>query len=397
MNRKLVITRYQDGIAAVLFADGKPVEIHFEREENRSILGNIYVGKVTNIVKNIQAAFIEIENRVACYYSIGDNPHPIYVSHKNTERLAVGDELLVQVSRESVKTKSPTVTSNLSLTGRYLVLTTGKKEIGVSSKLSAETRRRLLSETADILDEGFGWILRTNAAEASSDELKAEADELTGRCQKLLKIAPHRPCRSCLYQNPAQWLIHIRDLYNAEYEQILTDDADLYAQLDAYLREYLPAKQELLKLYQDRLLPLSKLYPVESAFDEALRERIWLKSGAYLVIQRTEALTVIDVNTGKCERGKAEDTFLRINLEAAGEIARQLRLRNLSGIIVVDFINMTSKTQQNIVLETLDEILKKDPVKACVVDITKLGLVEITRKRVQKSLAEKMEKTGNTA
>lgn len=393
MNCKLIVTHYKNGIVAALFDGRKPVELLLEENGSRALLGNIYIGKVTNIAGNIDAAFVEIEDGINCYYSLKENPDPVFVTKKTTGRLCVGDELLVQVAREGVKTKAPTVTSNLSLSGRLLVLTTGQKRIAVSTKLSNKKREALM-EMAEVLEDArFGWIVRTNAADAEQEELFAEAKHLKDTYEKLLKNAPHRPARSCLFRNPAPWLLRIRDIYDTEYEQILTDDETLYRHLFEFLADVVPSALSKLSLYRDRLLPLSKLYPVEAAFEEVARERIWLKSGAYLVIQGTEALTVIDVNTGKCERGKSGETFYLINLEAAHEIARQLRLRNLSGIIVIDFINMTSEKQKTDLLRALDDDLRKDPVKACVVDMTKLGLVEVTRKRLQKTLTEKAQKS----
>lgn len=389
MKRNLIVTNYKNGVAVALFSDLRPVELVFEERESRSLLGNIYVGKVSNIVKNIDAAFVEIEDRVACYYSMRENTRPVYVSKKKSDRLCVGDEILVQVSREGVKTKAPTVTANLSLSGKYLVLTVGKCRISASAKLDVSKRTELLKIAEAFADERFGWIVRTNAADAGREELIREAENLSACYERLVGIAPHRPCRSCLYRNPAPWLLRIRDIYDSEYERILTDDRELYEQLSGYLADAMPSHLPRLALYQDRLLPLAKLYALDRAFEEASRERVWLKSGAYLVIQATEALTAIDVNTGKCERGKAEDTFFRINLEAAHEIARQLRLRNLSGIILIDFINMELEEQRQSLMRALDDDLAQDPVKACVVDMTKLGLVEVTRKRVQKSLAER--------
>ncbi len=390
MDRKLIVTRYKNGIAVILFRNGKAAQILFEREE-ASLLGNIYIGKVVNVVKNIRAAFVEIEDRVPCYFSLDDNPDPLYVSAKQSSSLVSGDEILVQVSREGVKTKSPTLTSNLSFAGKYLVLTTAKRKITVSSKILPERKAQLLALAKRFADGRFGWIFRTNAAEAEEEEIAAEAGRLLAGCEHILAVAAHRPCRSCLYRNPPQWLTCIRDIYDTEYDEIITEEDALYEQIKSYLAEYAPACVPKLRLYQDRLLPLSRLYPVETAFEDATKERIWLKSGAYLVIQPTEALTAIDVNTGKYERSKATDAFLNVNLEAAREIARQIRLRNLSGMILIDFINMPSAEQNDALLLALDAELRKDPVKACVVDMTKLGLVEVTRKRVQKSLSEKLK------
>lgn len=391
MSGKLVITEYRGGIAAALFKDDRAVELSWEERAKESLLGNIYVGKVAKIVKNIQAAFVEIEGRVPCYYSLENNPQPAFASRQSPKGLCAGDELLVQVSREGVKTKAPTVTSALSLSGKYLVLTWGDERIGVSSKLSEEQRRLLSEFMEQYRGEGFGWIVRTNAGSAAQEEIAREAAQLQARFREVLDKAPHSPCRTCLYRSPSGWTAHLKNSYSTQYDQILMDDEELFREAAAYLAEHQPEDLDKLTLYKDRLLPLGKLYPVERAFEGALRERVWLRSGAYLVIQPTEALVSIDVNTGKCEAGKRpQETFLKINLEAAREIARQLRLRNLSGMILIDFINLRSEEDRRTLFQSLDAWLKEDPVKACAVDMTALGLVEVTRKRVQKSLAEQL-------
>lgn len=395
--RKLVIARYKDGIATALFADKRAVELSFERSEDTSLVGNIYIGKTGNVVQNIRAAFVEIEGGVPCYFSLDDNPQPIFTSRAPHApgRLVQGDEFLVQVTRDSAKGKAPTVTSELSLSGKYLVVTTHRLQIGTSSKLPASLREELAARVGAFADPGYGWIVRTNAAGADIEELRKEAGELAARMSALLKTAEHFKARSCLYRNPPSWLSSLKNLYDSAYDEIVTDEEALF---DA-IRETLGDRPDKkLTLYQDRLLPLAALYSLQSAFEEALRPHVWLKSGAYLVIEATEALISIDVNTGKCEHGKnAEDTFLKINLEAAGEIARQLRLRNLSGMILIDFINMKSKEDQKLLMRRLDAFLREDPVKACVVDMTALGLVEVTRKRMQRPLAEKMGNAGKPA
>lgn len=391
MKDKLIITRFRDGIATALYHDGRAVELSFERETEAPLLGNIYIGKVKNVVRNIQAAFVEVEGGIPCYLPLSEKVQPYYTNKTNCAHLAVGDELLVQIAREGVKTKAPTLTMNISFPGKYLVLTSGKTQTGVSTKIAKRERERLQGLAGTLPKGAFGWIIRTNAAEASEEEICREARVLAERFDNVCRTAKYRTCRSCLYRSTAAWLTHLKDIRQAECGEILTDDRKLYGELQEYLAENLPEDAGKLSFYEDRLLPLYKLYSLESAFDEALRERVWLKSGAYLVIQPTEALTAIDVNTGKCERGKkASDTFLKINLEAAGEAARQIRLRNLSGIILIDFINMDSKEDEQRLLTALDAELRKDPVKAYAVDITPLGLAEVTRKRVQKPLAEKM-------
>lgn len=394
MKNKLIITRLWDGIATALYLDGRAAELSFDRETETPLPGNIYIGKVKNVVKNIQAAFVEIEDGISCYLPLSEKAEPYFTNKTNSPRLVAGDELLVQIAREGVKTKAPTVTANISFPGKYLVLTSGKTQTGISAKLAKAERERLQQIAGRLPEGNFGWILRTNAAEAEEEEILREAETLAKRFEDICRTARYRTCKSCLYRSPAAWLAHLKDIRQTECEEILTDDQGLYDRLQAYLAENLPADAEKLSFYEDRLLPLYKLYSLEGAFEEALRERVWLKSGAYLVIQPTEALTAIDVNTGKCERGKkASETFRKINLEAARQAARQIRLRNLSGIILIDFINMDSKEEEQRLLAALDAELQKDPVKAYAVDITPLGLAEVTRKRVQKPLAEKMRQS----
>lgn len=393
MKGKVIITDYKEGIVTALYRDGKPVELSYEGQEQKIEVGNIYIGKVVNVVKNIQAAFVEIEDRTPCYYSVEGDGRPVFTRKGNSKNLAAGDELVVQVSREAVKSKAPSVTSAFSFSGKYLVLTHGKKGVGFSSKLNADARENTMSVMKEFESSQYGWIVRTNAANAGDKEIRTEADRLLQKYEALMAEAHHRPCRTCLYRTPPEYLTQIKNYYAEDYDEIITDRPELYKAIEAYLSEYQPEDLKKLRLYADRLLPLAKLYSLETAFDDALRERVWLKSGAYLVIQPTEALTVIDVNTGKYEgRKNLQETFLKINLEAAKETARQLRLRNISGIIIVDFVNMNLQENRALVMKTLADELKKDPKKTVVVDMTPLGLVEITRKREYKPLMEKCSK-----
>lgn len=388
MDRKLIITNYKNGILTLLCHDGKAVELFYDEKEHTSLVGNIYVGKVVNVVKNIQAAFIEIENGLPCYYGMSGTHFPIYTQKGNSPKLVAGDELLVQISKEAVKTKAPSVTTEISLSGKFLVLTAGKTQISLSTKISGQRRNQLKELMKPYHNAVYGWIIRTNAECAENEEILREADKLSREFERMTDIARHRPARTCLYRNPSLWLSHLKDVYQSDYDEILTDNVSLYDELDHYLEQQGYSKEGL-RLYQDRLLPLAKQYNLEGVVEEALRERIWLKSGAYLVIQQTEALVAIDVNTGKCDQGKdIQKTFLKINLEAAKEIARQIRLRNLSGMILIDFINMDEVKMNQLLMDQLSEFLHHDPVKCCVVDMTALGLVEVTRKRIRKSVGE---------
>lgn len=356
-----------------------------------SILGNIYVGKVKNIAANISAAFIEIANGQLCYYALNDNDAPIFTTPKKKNTLVAGDELLVQVSREAVKTKAPTVTANLNFAGKYLVLTSGKHHLGLSSKLSPEDKQRLRTIAEPFLGKDFGIIVRTNAAEASEDELRAELGELTEAYRHTVETGRNRACFSLVYKEPSAYAARLRGLRADSFNKIVTDRADIYRELKAYLTDRQPADLPKLYFYEETAPSLDSVYGLSKAFEEAGKERVWLKSGGYLVIQPTEALTVVDINTGKYTgKKKKDDTFLKINLEAARELARQLRLRNLSGIIVADFIDMDREEDKQTLMAVLASKLKKDPVRTSLVDMTPLGLVEITRKKVQKTLAEQV-------
>ncbi|MDE7212720.1 MAG: ribonuclease E/G, partial [Lachnospiraceae bacterium] len=249
------------------------------------------------------------------------------------------------------------------------------------------------------MDGTCGFIVRTNAAQAKEEELAAELLSLKKRYERLLSCGIHRTRFSVLEGALPAYLCGLRDQYSGLLEQIITDEPPLYEQMHAYLTEYQPEDVGKLHLYKDEL-PLKVLYSFEHRLREALQKKVWLKSGASLVIEPTEALTVIDVNTGKAVKGrdKTEKHFLKINLEAAREIAYQIRLRNLSGIILVDFIDMQEEGADAVLMQTLKEYLAQDPVKTTLVDMTPLHLVEITRKKVRRPLheegLERMEESG---
>lgn len=396
MDNTRIITYVKDGVLAdALYEDSRLTEISLLPAGQSSILGNIYTGKVKNIVRNIQAAFVEIEGGRICYLPLEEVKHPIYTRPKRQERLAEGDEILVQVSREAVKTKAPSVTTNLGLTGKYLVLTTGNRVIGYSSKLKPEEKTRLKALVESWEIPPVGLIVRTNAGQAEPDELKKEYDRLCRKYGFLTQEAVHRTAYSCVMRSRPSYLTSILGSRSESLKEIVTDHAALYGQIREFLAEEMPQDLEKLRLYEDRMLPLKSLYRLEKGLTEALSAKVWLKSGAYLVIEPTEALTVIDVNTGKYTGGKDKQKVIqKINQEAAGEIARQLRLRNLSGIILVDFVDMAEKEAQDALLLQMRELLKRDPQKAAAVDMTGLGLMELTRRKQKKTLLEQAKECG---
>ncbi len=402
LNHKLIITkapyvsRYaadeQTKTLSFLMNHRECVEISCDIEEERSLIGNIYVGKVKNIVKNIDAAFVEIKKGLLCFLPLSEAEDAIFTNHKEKTKLVVGDELLVQVLKDGVKSKAPVVSTNLNFTGRYFVFTTKRKdELGISNKLEAEDRTRLQEYIHKKAEEPFGIIIRTNAKNASEEELDREYAYLKEIYQNVVDYGIHKTVFSLLMEDEAPYIKQLRNLRQEELEEVITDDKDIYEQALEFLKAHQPGDLEKLRLYEDGSYSLWKLYGLEGVLDDATRTRVWLKSGGYLVIEPTEALTVIDVNTGKYDGNKnADSTFLKINLEAAVEAAKQLRLRNISGIIIIDFIDMKREADKLDVLSALNTELKKDPVKASLVDMTKLNLAEVTRKKVKKSLREQL-------
>ena len=373
---------------AALEEQGRISQLNFSETASKGILGNIYVGKVQNIVKNIHAAFIEIADGIMCYYSLDDKANPVFTNPKKDSVMKIGDEVIVQVSKEGMKTKLPSVSSNLNFTGRYLVLTSQRKELGFSGKLNKEEKKRIREFLEGEMPENAGIIVRTNARNAKKEEILEELKNLQTRYETLLKKGHSRVCFSLLEEHMPDYLQTLQNVYTQTLDEIVTDNSEVFQAVQNYLNCY--GEYEIpLRFYEDKLFPLSKLYSLESVLERSLRERVWLKSGGFLVIQPTEAFVCIDVNTGKFS-GKKEiqETFRKINLEAAKEIAWQLRLRNLSGIILIDFINMENQEDKKELLHTLQAYLNQDPIKGTVVDITSLNIVEVTRKKVRKPLLE---------
>ena len=360
---------------------------------NACQIGAIYIGKVKNVVKNIDACFVEIAGEELCFLPLKEAQAPMLLNRKFDGRILEGDEILVQVTRDAQKTKQPSVTANVSLSNEAFVISLGNLRMGYSNKLSKEDKSRIQDylNTADIRLPSTGMVVRTQAGKLSNEEMKAAYESLATDWVNMMQAAATRTCFTCL-KEPARPFEAILDqmVYPEEYDEILTDSQELYEEISEYVTVHHPDKA--VRFYSDTSFTLSKLYSLDAKRDTALNTRVWRKSGGYLVIEHTEALTVIDVNSGKFSAKKdASDTYLRINREAAEEIALQLRLRNLSGIIIVDFINMTSAEKQEELLNYLRTLVRKDKQKTTVVDITPLGLVEITRKKTNKTLQEQFK------
>jgi len=360
-----------------------------------------------------RVSFVCIAPGQNCYLPLQELKNPVFTK-KQSEKKAIcaGDELLVQVVKEALKTKDPSVSTNLTFTGKYVILTTGKRKIGASSKLPKEKREKLLKIVEDFLSGKeqipYGVIIRTNAAQASKEELLLELAQLEAEVQKIISGAKYLIRYSLVHKEEQPWQKMLNGLYETELGEVVTDDREIFeticnmygvgakqlvtgGSVRSRVDEILTGHGLKIRYYEDEMVSLSALSGITSQLHDALRERVWLKSGAYLIIQPTEALTVIDVNTGKnIAKKEMQENFLKVNIEAAEEIARQLRLRNISGIVIVDFINLEAKSAESELLNVFGAALKKDPVPTQIVEMTKLGLVEVTRKKIKKSLRESL-------
>ena len=359
--------------------------------EEESLLNNIYVARVDNIVSNINAAFVKISATQVCYLPLDDCMSPLYVkkqSKKNT--LSIGDEIVVQVVKDAIKTKDPVVSCKLTLSGKYCVLTTENLSLGVSKKITGDNHQKmselLMSNIKEKANEhGFGMIIRTNALETNEEELIHDLNSTVERYISLKRKSSHQCAFAILEKSDAPYIQKLKTADLNNLDCIYTDAEDIYTEIEGIL-PYLKEKG-LLKLYKDDKVSLGTLYNFRGSVDRLIEKRVWLKSGANIIIEQLETMTVIDINSGK-NISKNEKAILEINKEAAIEIAKQLRLRNISGMIIIDFINMKSKEYIDELIGILKQEIKRDFVTCTFIDVTKLGLVELTRKKTYKSLKE---------
>lgn len=396
---KLIITRWNGHILTALISEKEILEL--ELDDDTSILGNIYIGKVNKVIKNLNSAFVDLGEGKTGYYSLTDNPVSIFPDGRTIpdgtapggrpKVLTAGDEILVQVSKDAVKTKDPVLTSNLSFAGKYAVVTAGKTAIGFSTKITDRAWRESMRPKLEELSQGtVGVIVRTNAYRME-EELLRETSWLISQYQQLLQNARYRTCYSLLYREEPSYIKSLKSCPTASLSEIITDEPAIYEMLKGWLAACQPDDLHCLRLYDDSMVSLFRVYALDTALRQAVQKRVWLKSGGYLVIEPTEAMIVIDVNTGKYSGKKNQDDTIRlINREAAREICHQLRLRNLSGIIMIDFIDMKEEKDKELLLEELRSCCAHDPVKTTVVDMTKLGLVEMTRRKGKRPLWEQI-------
>ena len=385
--------------------NGMLQELHIERGWRRGVVGNIYKGKVQRVMPGMQAAFVDIGlERTAFLHAndvmraqaadAGDEALPVPPPARPvTELLRDGQEVIVQVVKDPIGSKGARLTTQLSIPSRYLVLLPQSRVVGVSARIEDEAERaRLKGLVAGLspAEAPLGCIVRTNAEGQPSEALAEDIAYLSRVWNIVGKRGREAPVQTCIYEDLSLPLRAVRDLIRKDVEKVKVDSRETFDRLQAFVAKYMPVLAERIELYTGNR-PIFDLYGVEDEIQRALDKQVPLKSGGYLVIDQTEAMTTVDVNTGSfLGQRNLEETVYRTNLEAAQAVARQLRLRNLGGIIIIDFIDMVDEEHRRQVLRTLEKSLAKDHAKTTVYDFSPLGLVEMTRKRTVESLQRQL-------
>lgn len=398
MYKELVVNVKDEETRVAVLEDGQLVEIYIERAQNQRLVGNIYKGQVENVLPGMQAAFVDIGLEKNAFLYVEDavstrRENQYALERPNiTDVLKKGQEIIVQIVKEPIGSKGPRVTTNITLPGRYMVLMPTVDYIGISRRIECEEERERLREIAAALKpEGMGVIVRTVAEGMQEEEIGKDIQLLTKLWNKIQNKAASGPVPNLLHRDLELLQRMLRDVFSEDIDKLIIDSRDDYQKV-LELLDIIDPKLKLKVVYENRE-DIFEDYGIEAELQKALKRQVWLKCGAYLVIDQAEALTAIDVNTGKFVGSTdLEDTVLKTNLNAAVEIARQLRLRNIGGIIIVDFIDMEEEEHRQQVIQVLEEEIKKDKTKVNILGITQLGLVEMTRKKVRPSLSEVVQK-----
>lgn len=419
MDKKLIINDTPHETRVALIEDGTLTELFLERQTDFDIVGNIYKGRVQRVLPGMQAAFVDIGLQQAAFIYVADvlkedyldlaeiftaekqedgddtedgeqtEPREEYSQrqYKIEELISEGQELMVHVAKSPIGTKGARITSYISLPGRFLVLMPYSSHIGISRRIENEPERmRLKNMIMEMRENNYGYIARTASEGIGQERLASEMRFLTTLWEDILKRFRTARAPSLLHQELDVTLRAVRDLLIHEAEKLVIDSRAGYDAVLNFIDNYLPVLKESVELYEGRE-PIFDAYNLEGDISRALKKKVWLKSGGYIVIEHTEALVAVDVNTGRyVGKHNLEETILKTNLEAVKEIAYQLRLRDIGGIIIIDFIDMAKKLNQEKVFNALREALKKDRSKTHVLPMSDMGLIQMTRKRNRKSL-----------
>ncbi len=399
-----------DEIRVALFEGGQVTEFYVERKRDASQVGNIYKGKIVKILPGMQSAFVDIGLEKAAFLYVGDIRTDIiddyahlfeeeksngieFVTHKRKHDLLIdeliveGQEIMVQVSKDPIGSKGARITSYITIPGRYLVLMPNVNHVGISRRIADEAERnRLRALVESMKPEGAGLIIRTASEDAGEDEISSDLEFLTSLWRNIEKKKDRASAPSLLYTDLDIILRSVRDLMGQDIDRLVIDSKEEMESVKEFVGTYFPKLLDKIELY-DGVEPLFEAYGIELDIQRALGRKVWLKSGGYIVIDQTEAMTVIDVNTGKfVGKEDLEDTILKTNLEAVKEVAYQVRLRNLGGIIIIDFIDMERHENREKVFNAFTEAMSRDRARSTISHISELGLVQMARKRVRESM-----------
>ncbi|HEY5889379.1 MAG TPA: Rne/Rng family ribonuclease [Acidimicrobiia bacterium] len=391
--RKQMLVKVRGDQTQVVILEGPVLVEHYvARDSSDSVAGNIYLGKTRNVLPGMEAAFLDFgvaKNGVLYASDVSVDGVSNGKARKRIEQvLKEGDEVLVQVTKDAMGAKGARLTGMPSLPGRYLVLVPESDSVGISRRLPDEDRTRLRDVINKVRPQGFGVIVRTAALHASAEELAADIARLVKQWDTIVVQSKEGGAPRLIHREPELLIKVIREHFTADFRKLLIDNKSAHDKVIDYLRSTAPDLVSKVQLYEDDTV-LFERYHVDDQLKKALDRRVYLPSGGHLVVDRTEALTVIDVNTGKFVGSSTlEETVKQNNLEAAEEIGRQLRLRDIGGIIVIDFIDMESIANQQAVIRRLKETLARDKTRTQVFDVSHLGLVEMTRKNVSAGLLE---------
>jgi ribonuclease E len=399
-DRRMVVTEGAERTQIGVLEGPTLVEHYVTRKAGRSMVGNIYLGRVQNVLPGMEAAFVDIgRGRNAVLYAgeVNYNEEDLDGEAPRIEKvLKAGQPVLVQVTKDPIGAKGARLTAQVSLAGRYLVLQPEDNTFGISRRLPETERSRLRDILKEVRPKGLGLIARTAAEGASADDLRADLARLQARWESVERKAKKASAPAAIYSEPELVVRVIRDIFSPDFVELVVDGDELYQRVEEYLTEVAPDLLPKLHKHQGKL-PVFEHYRVVEQIHKALERKVWLPSGGSIVIDRTEAMTVVDVNTGKFV-GKAnlEETVVANNLEAADEIVRQLRLRDIGGIIIIDFIDMLFERNQQAVVDRLRAALARDKTKSQVMEVSSLGLVQMTRKRVSGGLLDSFSETCPT-
>lgn len=410
MSQEIIINVTAGETRVALVENGLVMELYVEREREKSIVGNLYMGKVLRVLPGMQAAFVDVGLEKAAFLYVSDFYEEMDEYEVGGDRgldddyrrgrsgggaepkiqdlLKEGQEILVQIAKEPMGTKGARITSHVSLPGRNLVFMPYVNHVGVSRRIESDRERRRLR---DIVQKaklpGCGFIVRTASGGTTAEELHADMDYLVKLWEGIREQKDKLQAPSLVHEELPLSRRAVRDLYTNEVDRLVIDDEEQYSKIGDFIRTFMPATKHNVELYAKADDPIFDHFSIEVDIDEALRRKVWLKSGGYIIVEQTEALTSIDINTGRyVGKRSLEDTILKTNLEAVKEIVYQLRFRNIGGIIIIDFIDMETRSNREKVYSAFREALRRDKSKTNILKISELGLVEMTRKRTRENI-----------